>query len=327
MKKKLVNILLLLILATFLGYLAKREGFVLGTRADVVGSLFFTYPGGPTPETLFNEGDFKPGDCKTASVNVKNNGIPSAIVGVFSDGETESDGLSSALNIEISDDTPTVLYGPVTLAQFFADSNIIDEIELLSLAGGTSTNLHFKVCFPNTDDNELQGDQVVFDLKFGHIPQHIELPPECSELEGIVTEIVEGTEGDDNIHASTAPELILAKGGNDKVDASSSSDCVVLGDGNDYIRSESGNDIVLGGNGNDKIISGSGNDTVYGGPGNDNISTGSGADKAYGGEGDDKISTGSGNDYADGESGVDNISGGSGTDTCLNEETASSCEF
>lgn len=327
MQKKVIRILLLLILVTFLGYLAKRQGFVLGTRADVVGNLFFTYPGGPTPETLFNEGDFKPGDCKTASVNVKNNGVASAIVGVFSDGEEESDGLSSALNIEISDDSST-LYGPVSLAQFFADSNILNEIELLTLAGGAEANLHFEVCFPDTDDNELQGDQVVFDLKFGQITPPIELPDECDELEGIVTEIVTGgTPGNDFITGSSASELIEGFGGNDWIWGGGGHDCIIAGPGKDRVSGGTGNDIVVAGEGEDRIDGGTGNDKVLGGSGNDRISGGSGEDDLFGEAGNDRLSGGSQNDFLDGGPDTDSLSGGSGTDTCVDGETLTSCEL
>src|SRR3989344_1340205 len=289
-----------------------------------VDPLIVTYNGGPPPNPVFIVTNMLPGDEIEKEFNVKNDSPDNVDVVMKGIKTTETQEFADILEIIIGEVADADIFGGTTgfktLEDFFVEGNI----SLGNVPAGGDRDFRVKVLFPSSAGNEYQNALVIFDIEWRTV---IDLPDECQELEGIVTEIVEGTEGDDNIHATTAPELILAKGGNDKVDASSGSDCVVLGDGNDYVRSESGNDIVLGGNGNDKIISGSGNDTVYGGPGNDNISTGSGADKAYGGEGDDKISTGSGNDYADGESGVDNISGGSGTDTCLNEETASSCEF
>jgi len=318
MKNQLVRILLLIAVLAGLGLYAKISGVQFGVRANVVGNLKFTYPHGLTPETLFNEGDFKPGDCKEATVSVENLSGGSNTVGVFSDGETESDGLSSALTIEIKDNS-TTLYGPLPLSTFFADSDILNEIELLTLAGNGSANLHFKVCFPNTDDNELQGDSVVFDLKFGQIVPPIDLPVECDPLEGIVTRVIEGTEGNDNIHGTVAPELILGKGGNDKIDGSSGSDCIIAGPGNDKVYSTTGDEIIVGGAGDDDLGGGTGNDTIYGGPGNDKISGGSGEDELYGGIGNDNISAGSGNDIVHGEGGNDTISGGSDKDSLYGE--------
>jgi len=215
MKKQIERILIFILIIVGLGWYANMRGLVIGTRANVVGNLKFTYPGGVTPETLFNELDFKPGDCKEAIVKVENLSAGNSIVGVFSDGEFESDGLAGNLEITITDGVIT-LYGPVTLSQFFADSDVLNEIELLTLAGNGTVDLHFIICFPNTDDNELQGDSVVFDLKFGHIKPPIDLPDVCDDLEGIVTEVIEGTPGDDEIDGTEASEFIRGFGGNEE---------------------------------------------------------------------------------------------------------------
>jgi len=306
--------------------------------------------------------DFKPGDCKEAIVKVENLSAGNSIVGVFSDGEFESDGLAGNLEITITDGVIT-LYGPVTLSQFFADSDVLNEIELLTLAGNGTVDLHFIICFPNTDDNELQGDSVVFDLKFGHIKPPIDLPDVCDDLEGIVTEVIEGTPGDDEIDGTEASEFIRGFGGNDEIDAGGGHDCIIgdegeedidggsgndiidggtenddidAGSGNDYIEagegddkidSGSGLDEIYGQGGNDKIDSGSGNDYVEGGIGNDKIRGGSGNDELYGQDGDDNIGGGSGNDYLNGGPDTDTLNGNSGTDTCTLGESYSSCEL
>jgi len=318
MKKQLVRILLLIAVLAGLGLYAKISGVQFGVRANIVGNLKFTYPHGLTPETLFNEGDFKPGDCKSAIVNVENLSAGNSIVGVYSDGELDSDGFSSALTITIWDNG-NILYGPETLATFFAKSDILNQINLLTLPGNGTVELRFEVCFPNTDDNELQGDSVVFDLNFGQIVPPIDLPDECDPLEGIVTRVIEGTEGNDNIHGTVAPELILGKGGNDKIDGSSGSDCIIAGPGNDKVYGTTGDEIIVGGPGNDELDGGTHNDTIYGGEGNDKISGGSDVDKLYGGEGNDNISGGSSNDIIHGDGGNDTISGGSGEDGLYGE--------
>ncbi|OGY16160.1 MAG: hypothetical protein A2785_01055 [Candidatus Chisholmbacteria bacterium RIFCSPHIGHO2_01_FULL_49_18] len=339
---------------------AYNQGIRFGVKAGIVGNLKFTYPNGTTSEKLFNELDFKPGDCESAFVKVENLSAGNSIVGVFSDGELNSDGFASSLTIEIKDNG-TTLYGPVPLSTFFADSDILNKINLLTLPGNGTVELRFEVCFPDTDDNELQGDSVVFDLKFGQIVPPIDLPVECDPLEGIVTRVIEGTEGNDNIHGTVAPELILGKGGDDKIDGSSGSDCIIAGPGNDKVYSTTGDEIIVGGGGDDDLSGGTGNDTIYGGPGNDKISGGSDDDYLEGNTGDDYISGGSGvdtihgginddrlyggssgdflygengndrlygesgNDQLDGGNGTDSLTGNSGTDNCINGETVSSC--
>lgn len=345
MNKQFISIIIFSVIIVVLSLYAKSKRVVLGTKANVVGNLLFTYPGGVTPETLFNELDFKPGDCKEAFVTVENLSAINQIVGVFSDGEIESDVLSGNLEITIKDEFDNILYGPLPLSTFFADSDILNQINLKTLTGNATIELHFIVCFPDTDDNELQGEQVVFDLKFGNIVPPIELPEECKALEGVITKVIYGTSGNDNIHGTVASELIYGYGGNDKIDPSSGSDCIIAGAGNDKVYGTTGNEIILGGPGNDNLSGGSGDDTIYGGAGNDKINGGSGDDNLYGGADNDTISGGSGkdnlygnagndslkggsnDDYLNGGINVDNLNGQSGTDTCTNGPTYSSCEI
>jgi len=362
MKKQIKRILIFILIIVGLGFYAREKGLVIGTKANIVGNLKFTYPGGTTPETLFNELDFKPGDCNEKIVKVENLVGSNSIVGVFSDGELDSDGFSNNLTIEVTDGTNT-LYGPLPLSQFFTDSDILNEIELLTLSGNATVNLHFNVCFPNSDDNELQGDTVVFDLKFGHIKPPIDLPDVCDDLEGIVTEVIEGTPGDDEIDGTEASEFIRGFGGNDEIDAGGGHDCIIGDEGEEDIDGGSGNDIIDGGTenddidggsgkdyidsgegddkvdagsgedeiygqgGNDKIEGGSDNDYVEGGLGNDKIRGGSGNDRLYGQDGDDNIGGASGNDYINGGANTDTLYGNSGTDDCDDGETLSSCEL
>ena len=318
MKNQIYRILIFFLIILSLGISAYKRGLVTGTKADIVGNLKFTYPGGATPETLFNELDFKPGDCKEALVSVENLSAGNSIVGVFSDGETDSDGLSSALTIEINDGINT-LYGPLPLSQFFSDSDILNQINLLTLPGISTAGLNFKVCFPNTDDNELQGDSVVFDLKFGQIPPPIELPEVCKALEGIVTSQIDGTPGNDNINGTSASEFIRGFEGNDKILGGGGSDCLIGDGGNDKLEGGTGNDIILGGEGNDSIKGGSDKDVIYGEGGNDNIDSGSADDIVYGGEGNDQIEAGEGKDYVEGGAGNDTVRGGSGEDTVFGQ--------
>lgn len=120
--------------------------------------------------------------------------------------------------------------------------------------------------------------------------------------------IIQGTNGNDNLNGGAGRDLIFAYGGNDKLTGGSNDDC------------------LIGGLGKDKLIGGSGNDVLFGGDDDDRLDGDSGNDNILGGNGNDDLRGGSGNDLIGGETGVDDAKGGSGIDTC-SAETESSCEL
>jgi Ca2+-binding RTX toxin-like protein len=272
-----------------------------------VDPLVVTYDGHTPPSPVFSITNMLPGDTEEKTFNVKNDSPDSVGIVMFGTKTDETQSFATELDVVVTELPSTVIY--TGKLQGFFDAGVFD---LGSFPAGVDRDYEVHVYFPSEAGNEWQLASVVFDITWQtKIP---DLPPECSALAGKITRVVEGTDGNDNIHASIANELILAKGGNDKVDASSGDDCVVLGDGNDTLVATSGNDIVLGGAGNDKINAGSENDVVYGGDGNDQIKSGSGDDIVYGGTGNDDIDLGTGNDKAWGEDGNDNIDGGNDDD-------------
>ncbi len=281
--------------------------------------------GVPAEGPIFVLDDFMPGDCEDHDITVTNGGLNTALVTIKSDNEIDIGNLSDILSIVINE-ISTDLYGgssptgPKTLADFYLDSDNPDGIPLSNIAGESLTTYNIQVCFPWEAGNEFQKTSTVFDLVFGELLPPIDLPEECWHLRGTITEVVEGTEGNDRIHATTADELILLYGGNDKVWASSGDDCIVAGPGNDHVYEGTGDGVVLGGPGNDKIDTGAGNDSVYGGEGNDKIETGSGEDYVEGGPGNDNIKSGSGDDVVFGNEGNDVIRSGSDDDLVYGNE-------
>jgi Ca2+-binding RTX toxin-like protein len=148
-----------------------------------------------------------------------------------------------------------------------------------------------------------------------------------------ITNTVNGTAGDDNVHISKAQGLLGALGyydvningqhqymtkselehtdfelgaGDDRLVVDSNVDASITANGG------SGDDTLIGGKGNDWLSGGSGDDYISGGAGNDKLDGGSGDDTLLGGAGDDRLRGGSGDDYLDGGAGVDNNDGGSG---------------
>ena len=139
---------------------------------------------------------------------------------------------------------------------------------------------------------------------YEHLPT---LPQQCSGNIGNYN-IIQGTNGNDNLNGGAGRDLIFAYGGDDKLTGGSGDDCLVAGPGVDRLVGGSGKDVLIGGEDNDRLDGDSGNDNLFGGNGNDDLRGGSGSD------------------LIDGEAGVDDARGGSGTDTC-SAEIEISCEL
>lgn len=328
--------LLFSIFALLLGAVVYRLTQPVG-RVEAVGDLDFTYLGTGLDDPIFQISGFLPGDCTTRTVDASNSGPNLAKVAVKGELVSETGALSTVLSMVISQGT-TDLYGgthvdgPKTVAEFFTDSSTEDGVKLTNIPSGNSTSYDFTVCFDSSAGNEFQLTEVIFDLVFGEIIVPVELPEVCQDLEGIVTEVITGTPGNDKINGTTASELIEGLAGNDKIEGGGGDDCIIGGDGDDridggtgrdYIDAGEGNDrvnnsthddVIYGRGGNDRLEGGSGNDYIDAGPGNDRVDGGSDNDLIYGRDGNDRLDGGSGDDYIYGEAGNDNIDGGSDAD-------------
>ena len=118
-----------------------------------------------------------------------------------------------------------------------------------------------------------------------------------------------GTPGDDVIVGTSGPDVIATFGGDD------------------MILAGNGDDIVCAGFGDDEVDGGNGVDAVFGEAGDDVLGGGNGDDALDGGAGDDALSGGNGADLLDGGDGIDAGDGGRGRDTCVDLESAVSCEL
>ncbi len=310
-----------------------------------VDPLVVSYNGQSPPSPIFEISNFLPGDEIEKNFEIKNLSPQTQSVFLKAVKIEESQNFSNILEVVVGLKNGAYIFGGSlgvkTLNNLFSS----EKIDLGQLSPNEQKTFRIKVSFPAHAGNEYQNAKVIFDLIFANEIFEIKLPPECEELQGLVTKVVEGTLGNDIIHASSANELILAFEGNDKIYGNSGHDCIVAHDGNDHVFGGSGNDIVIAGNGNDKIEADSGDDKILAGDGNDDILGGSGNDKIYLGFGNDVLRGESGNDFLYGqarndslfgESGndflnggedIDNLHGGSGIDTCQEGETNHSCEI
>lgn len=130
-----------------------------------------------------------------------------------------------------------------------------------------------------------------------------------------VSDIIEGTAGNDSLPGTSRSDRILGHAGNDKLFGQG---------GHDVLNGGEGSDQLFGGTGNDQLYGGEGNDDIYGGTGNDQVEGGAGNDKLRGGDGNDVISGGAGNDRLVGGNGADLLSGGAGKDVFVFNTLANS---
>ena len=138
-------------------------------------------------------------------------------------------------------------------------------------------------------------------------PVDVPVPPVAEPVVEPVVEpvdepvnLIQGTDGDDDIDGTAADETVEGL------------------DGRDHLHGQGGNDIVDGGNGNDVVEGNAGNDIVLGGAGNDEVLGGSGDDILEGGAGDDFLNGGGGDELLEVDAlagGNDIIDGGAGNDT------------
>ena len=129
-----------------------------------------------------------------------------------------------------------------------------------------------------------------------------------------VSDLIEGTAGNDFLAGTSRSDRILGHAGNDQLFGKGGHDILNGGEGNDLLFGGTGNDQLYGGAGKDVLYGGTGNDELYGGAGNDQLFGGAGRDMLYGGEGRDILYGGTGNDELYGGAGNDDLYGGTGKD-------------
>jgi len=113
---------------------------------------------------------------------------------------------------------------------------------------------------------------------------------------GIVTGMVSGGEGDDDLYGGPGFDYFQGNQGADTESGRAGDDWVVGGKDNDWLSGDDGADILNGNLGDDRADGGAGADIVRGGQGNDSLSGGDGDDWLFGDLGADTISGGSGAD-------------------------------
>lgn len=129
-----------------------------------------------------------------------------------------------------------------------------------------------------------------------------------------VSDIIEGTAGNDSMPGTSRSDRMLGHAGNDKLYGQGGHDVLNGGEGNDELFGGTGNDQVYGGAGKDVLYGGTGNDELFGGADNDQLYGSVGRDIAYGGAGRDILYGGAGNDELYGGEGNDDLYGGAGKD-------------
>lgn len=323
MNKKFLTIVSLIIIATA-SLTTSGFGLLKSPTAFAVGDLTIDW-GVPTGNPIFVVTNFLPGDMEQHSVDVTNNATVNRTVAVKGILVSDTDSLSNALEIIISE-SGNDLYGGTagskTLTNFFNDSSSLFGIPLMILTPSQTKTLNFKVQFKPQSGNGYQLQTVIFDIQLG-ITQ--DLPQECTGISFSGPPIF-GTSGRDRIRGTNGNDLIFALEGSDDVYGGIGDDCIVGGPGNDHLDGSNGRDVILGGEGNDRLDGSNGQDRLFGGEGNDNIDGSNNEDYIDGGGGNDTMDGSNNNDEIIGGAGIDRANGGGGIDTC-DAENEKKCEI
>lgn len=343
LKIKILKIFTIGVAAALVFNLASPN-FLGNSTTEAVGDLEVIW-GVPDGDPIFVVANMAPGDMETRSVDVDNNAPSPRSVGVRGVKTSETDALSTVLDIVISQGAAdlyggTSPTGPKTLDQFFTESAGPDGIALSTLGIGASTTYTFKVTFDTSAGNDFQATSVIFDLIIGI---SIDLPPECDLIDLLSTPIIgtpkaetlNGTEGNDLIIGLEGADRINGNGGNDCIFGNTGAETINGGEGNDVIFGQEHADTVNGNNGNDLLVGGPGADTLRGQNGQDHLIGNENADTLEGGndndllegnEAPDTLRGSNGDDELIGGAGIDTGNGGPNTDTC-DAETETNCEL
>lgn len=334
-KIKLFRILLIVLVVVPTYYFA-APNFLQNTTVQAIGDLTVNW-GVPEGDPIFVVSNMAPGDEETRTVGIANTSAFTRPVGVRGVETSETNNLSQALEIVISEGL-TDLYGGTagtkTLDQFFTDSTGPDGIPLSTLLPSASTSYTFEVTFMETAGNDFQNGEVVFDLIIGI---SVDLPDECELLDLLATPIIgtakaeklTGTPGNDLIMGLNGADSIVGNGGNDCILGGSGAESIDAGPGNDvvfgeqnadYIRGNLGNDLLVGGEGGDTLKGEGGEDHLIGNQNSDNLDGGLDNDLLEGNEDPDTLKGQGGNDHLIGGLGVDYLDGGDNEDTLEGNE-------
>jgi Ca2+-binding RTX toxin-like protein len=318
MKKRIIRLTVVLVI---MGLIVQTNGglgqIFRNPSVEAVGDLTVNW-GVSEGSPIFTINNMKPGETQTKTVSVQNGASLPRPVGIRGDSVSQTGNLTQVLNIVVKKGS-TDLYGGTsatgtrTLQQFYADSAGPQGIFLEHLAAGATANYSIQVAFATGAGNEYQSKQATFNL---HIGISFELPSECSSVS--FTNVIYGTQNNDDIEGTNGSDLILGFEGNDEINGASSNDCIIGGAGNDELKGDNGDDVIKGDAGHDFILGGNGTDMLYGGSGDDIIFGDNGNDSLFGELGWDLLYGGNGSDYLNGGAGVNLLIGGNGSDNCVN---------
>lgn len=321
---KLVRIVALLTIVTVLAAQTNiLQSIIHPSVAQAVGDLTVDWGiGFGNVGPIFTVNNMAPGQSSSKTVTVKNNSTTLRPVGIRGIKTSEDGNLSDALDVTISRNGSPI-YGPISLAQFFTDSNDPSGINLFTQSPGDTSHYTILVKFRDASGNQYQNTNVIFSIQFGI---SFDLPEACQTIDFTNTTPIFGTARAENLNGTGGNDIILGLEGSDTINGKGGNDCIIGGPGADKIVAGDGNDVVLGGEGSDKLIGDNGNDVMFGENGSDSLVGGNGNDILSGGNNADSLIGNSGNDTLTGDAGSDTAKGGDGTDTC-SAESKIQCEL
>ncbi|MCU7904910.1 MAG: hypothetical protein KZQ76_03480, partial [Candidatus Thiodiazotropha sp. (ex Epidulcina cf. delphinae)] len=187
--------------------------------------------------------------------------------------------------------------------------------DLVIAINGTDDVLRVESHFDQEGASQRYIDAIVFDDG-----SMLDVGPSQFDQINVASQSI--TEGDDELHGTSAAEIIDGLGGNDQIYGKDGGDWLIGREGNDQLFGDAGGDLLTGDEGDDQLYGGEGEDYLTGGTGHDELHAGADDDFLRGDQGDDVLSGGQGDDYylfnlGDGLDVIDNQGSSGDTDNIL----------
>ena len=189
-------------------------------------------------------------------------------------------------------DTDTGRYDIVRLLDGITAENITvsrQEHDLVIVINGTEDVLRVESHFDQEGASQRYIDAIVF-----NDGSTLDIGPSQFDQINLASQSI--TEGDDQLHGTSAAEIIDGLAGNDQIYGKDGGDWLIGCEGNDQLFGDAGGDLLTGDESDDQLYGGEGRDYLAGGNDHDELHGITGDDVLRGDRGDDLLIGGHGND-------------------------------
>ena len=190
-------------------------------------------------------------------------------------------------------DTDTGRYDIVRLLDGITAENITVSLKSMILS---SLSMALRMCYVlnPTSIKKVLRSVILMPLFSMTVAKSLDIGPSQFDQINLASQSI--TEGDDQLHGTSAAEIIDGLAGNDQIYGKDGGDWLIGCEGNDQLFGDAGGDLLTGDESDDQLYGGEGRDYLAGGNDHDELHGITGDDVLRGDRGDDLLIGGHGND-------------------------------